>query len=123
MDIVFIRDLRVDTIIGINDWEREIRQTVILDLELATDIRSVAASGDIQQALNYHTIGQRLGEFVATSRCELVETLAEQSAAFLLREFPIPWLRLRLSKPGALANASGVGVLIERGRDRQIPDG
>ena len=116
MDIVFIRKLRVDTIIGVNDWEREIRQTVILDLELATDIRVAAASENIRDTLDYHTVSKQLGDFIAGNCFHLLETLAEQSAAFVQREFGVSWLRLRVNKPGALTYALGVGVMIERGR-------
>lgn len=115
MDIVYIRDLRIDTIIGIFDWERRIRQTVSLDLEMATDIRKAAASDDIRDALDYKAVAKRLIGFVEGSDFLLVETLAEKVAALVLAEFPVPWLRLRVSKPGALRGAQDVGVIIERG--------
>lgn len=115
MDIVYIRDLQIDTIIGIFDWERRIRQTVSLDLEMATDIRKAAASDDIRDALDYKAVAKRLIGFVESSDFLLVETLAEKVAALVLAEFPVPWLRLRVSKPGALRGAQDVGVIIERG--------
>lgn len=115
MDIVYIRDLRIDTIIGIFDWERRIRQTVSLDLEMATDICKAAASDDIRDALDYKAVAKRLIGFVEGSDFLLVETLAEKVAALVLAEFPVPWLRLRVSKPGALRGAQDVGVIIERG--------
>ena len=99
-DIVYIRDLRVDTIIGIFDWEREVRQTVSLDLEMAADIRRVA---------------KRLIAFIEASQFLLVERLAEEVANIVIDEFGVPWLRLRLSKPGALRGAFDVGLVIERG--------
>jgi len=115
VDIVYIRDLRIDTTIGIYDWEREVRQTVSLDLEMATDISAAARSDDIQYALNYKAVAKRIIAHVESSDCLLVERLAEEVADLVLAEFPVPWLRLRLSKPGALRGARDVGILIERG--------
>lgn len=115
MDIVYIRDLRIDTTIGIYDWEREVRQTVSLDLEMATDITAAAASDDIRHALNYKAVAKRIIAHVESSGCLLVERLAEEVAGLVLTEFPVPWLRLRLSKPGALRGAQDVGIVIERG--------
>ncbi|GMU47512.1 MAG: hypothetical protein AMXMBFR26_22940 [Porticoccaceae bacterium] len=115
VDIVYIRDLRIDTTIGIYDWEREVRQTVSLDLEMATDITAAAASDDIQYALNYKAVAKRIIAHVESSGCLLVERLAEEVAGLVLAEFPVPWLRLRLSKPGALRGARDVGIVIERG--------
>ncbi|WP_461482315.1 dihydroneopterin aldolase [Porticoccus sp.] len=115
MDIVYIRDLRIDTIIGIFDWEREVRQTVSLDLEMGTDIRRAASSEDIQYALDYKAVSHRLLEFIGNSEFLLVETMAEQVAALILNEFQVPWLRLRIGKPGAISQAEDVGVIIERG--------
>lgn len=115
-DIVYIRDLRVDTIIGIFDWEREVRQTVSLDLEMATDIRRAAASDDIEDTLNYKAVAKRLIAFIEASQFLLVERMAEEVATIVLNEFEVPWLRLRLSKPGALRGSYDVGLVIERSR-------
>lgn len=115
MDIVYISDLKVDTVIGIFDWERRIRQTVSLDLEMAADIRRAATSDHIDDALDYKTIGKRVISFIETSEFQLVETLAERVADLVLNEFNVPWLKLRLSKPGALRGSRDVGVIIERG--------
>ncbi len=115
MDIVYIRDLRIDTVIGIYDWEREVRQTVSLDLEMATDIRVAAASDSIEDTLNYKAVAKRLIQFVGESQFQLVETLSERCAALVLEEFAVPWLRLRLSKPGAVRGSRDVGIVIERG--------
>ena len=114
-DRVFIEDLRIETVIGIYDWEREIRQTVSLDLEMAFDIRQAAASDRIDDALNYKAVAKRLIQFVEASRFQLVESLAEQCAEIVLKEFPVTWLRLKLRKPGAVRGSSAVGVIIERG--------
>lgn len=115
MDIVFIRELRVDVIIGVFDWERCVRQSVVLDLELASDNRRAAANDDIADAVDYAAISQRVVDFIETSEFRLIETMAEQVAALVLAEFGVAWLRLRLCKPGAVAAARDVGVVIERG--------
>ena len=117
MDIVFIRDLRIETVIGVYDWERKIRQTISLDLEMATDIRSAAVSDHINDTLDYKSVAKRLIQFVGDSEFQLVETLAQRCADIILNEFQVPWLRLRLSKPGAVTGSQDVGVLIERSRE------
>lgn len=114
-DRVFIEDLRIQTVIGVFDWEREITQTVSLDLEMAFDIAPAAASDDIADTLDYKAVAKRLIQFVEGSDFQLVESLAEHCAGLILDEFPVPWLRLKLSKPGAVRGSSAVGVVIERG--------
>lgn len=115
MDKVFIEGLRIDALIGIYDWERRIRQTLRFDLEMAFDNRRPAASDDIALTLNYKAVSKRLVEFVEQSDYGLVETLAERCAQIVMDEFGVPWLRLKLSKPGAVRGADAVGVVIERG--------
>lgn len=115
LDIVYIRDLRIETIIGIYDWERQVRQTVSIDLEMASDIRKAAETDDIQYALNYKAVSKRLISYVEERNALLVETLAEEIATIIREEFNVPWLRLRLSKPGAVRGARDVGLIIERG--------
>jgi dihydroneopterin aldolase len=115
MDIVFIRDLRIDTVIGIYDWEREIRQTVVIDLEMGSDIARSAATDAIEDTLDYKAVSKRLSEFVKASEFKLVETLAERCATIVLDEFQVPWVRLTLNKEGAVSAARDVGVIIERG--------
>ena len=119
MDTVYITDLRIDTVIGIYDWEREIRQTVVLDLDMAWDIRQAAATDDIQYTLNYKAVSDRLIEFVSASEFQLLETMAEQITDIIRNEFSVPWVKLRLGKPGAVAAAKDVGVVIERGSKPQ----
>ena len=114
MDIIFLRGLEVETVIGIYDWERTIRQTVIIDLEMGTDIRPAAATDDIAHTLDYKAVSKRIIGFVETSSFFLVETLAERIAAIVLDEFAVPWVRLTLNKKGAIRGASDVGILIER---------
>ena len=115
-DKVFITGLRATAVIGIYDWEREIRQNLRLDLEMQTDIRRAAASEDIADALDYEKISNRVRDFVEQSEFLLVETLAEQLAGLLIAEFNVPWLRLSVHKPGAIEFADDVGVVIERQR-------
>lgn len=115
MDIVYIRELKVDTVIGIYEWERRIRQTISIDLEMATDIRAAAASDHIDDALNYKAVAKRLIAFVEASEFQLVETLSEKIAEIVVQEFKVPWMRLRLSKPGAVRGSKDVGIIIERG--------
>nr|WP_298124520.1 dihydroneopterin aldolase [uncultured Pseudoxanthomonas sp.] len=115
MDTVFIEDLRIETVIGIYDWEREIRQTVALDVEMAFDNRVPAARDDIALTLDYKAVSKRLISFVEEANFGLVETLAERCAAIIRDEFGVAWVRLKLSKPGAVTGARNVGVLIERG--------
>jgi 7,8-dihydroneopterin aldolase/epimerase/oxygenase len=122
MDIVYIRELEIQTVIGIYDWERQIRQTVSLDLDMATDIRAAAATEDISNTLDYKAVSKRLIAFIEAAEFLLIETMAEEVAAIVLAEFPVAWLRLRLGKPGAVTGARDVGVIIERGeRPRQLP--
>ncbi len=119
MDIVYIKELEVETIIGIFEWERNIKQTVSIDLEMATDVRRAAKNDQIGDALDYKSVSKRIIEFVETSEFLLVETLAEKIAETVLTEFNVPWLRLRLGKPGAVRDSRDVGVIIERGEPRE----
>lgn len=119
MDQVFIRGLEVDTVIGAYDWERDIRQRLVFDLEMAWDIRPAAQSDELNLALDYAAVSQRVLDYVGSSSFELVETLAERVAALVIGEFGVPWVRLSINKPGAVAQATGgVGVVIERGERR-----
>lgn len=115
MDRVFIECLEVDTVIGAYDWERGIRQCLRLDLSFAWDNRPAAAGDDLSKALDYASVSTRIQAFAEQAQFQLVETFAERLAEVLMGEFNIPWLRLKLTKPGAVAAAAGVGVEIERG--------
>lgn len=114
MDIIYIEDLRVDTVIGIYDWERRVRQTVRLDLEMGFDIRAAAVADDVERTLDYKTVCKRVIAYVEAATFYLVETLAERVAALVLAEFPVQRVTLRLDKPYALRGATGVGVRITR---------
>ena len=115
MDIVYLNDLRVDTVIGIYDWERRTRQTVILDIEMAADIKKAAATDSIEDTLDYKAVAKRLFSYISETEFSLVETLAENVAAIILDEFKVPWCRIRLNKKGAVRGVRDVGVIIERG--------
>jgi dihydroneopterin aldolase len=114
-DIVYIRGLQAEAVIGVYDWERTIRQTLVLDLELACDNRAAAATDAIEDAVDYDAISGRILAYVGDSEFQLIETLAERLAELLQREFAVTWLRLQLAKPGAVEAAQSVGVIIERG--------
>ncbi len=113
-DIVFIEDLRIDTIIGIYDWEREVKQTIALDIEMAADNVKAAETENIDDALNYKKVAKRLIAFTEESSFQLVETLSERLAEIILNEFEVPWVKLKLRKLGAVTGSRSVGVIIER---------
>lgn len=115
MDIIFLRGLTIKTVIGIYDWERTIHQTVVIDLDMATDIRAAALSDDITHTLDYKAVSKRVITFVESSEFFLVETLAERIVHLVMTEFGVPWVRLTLNKKGAISGASDVGIQIERG--------
>jgi len=115
VDVVYIRDLRIETVIGIYDWERKIKQTVSIDLDMAFDIRKAAQSDHIDDALNYKAVAKRMIAFVEASSFQLVETMSEQICAIVLDEFDVSWVKLRLGKPGAVSGSKEVGIMIERG--------
>ena len=118
MDIIFLKDLKIETVVGIYDWERKIKQTVILDLEMATDVKKAASSDKIEDAIDYKAVAKRLIRFVGDSEFELVETLAERIAEIVLVEFDVPWVRLSLNKIGPIRGARDVGVVLERSKKK-----
>jgi dihydroneopterin aldolase len=117
MDVIFLNGLTCDCIIGIWDWERRVRQKVVIDLEMATDIRKAAASDAIEDTLDYKKVSKRLLQFVGDSQFQLVETLTERIAEIVVREFGVSWVRVKLNKQGALRGSRDVGILIERRRE------
>ena len=116
MDKIFIHALKTETIVGIFDWERQVKQTVVLDIEFSADIRKAAASDSIDDTLNYKAVAKRVLAFVDESSFHLVETLAEHVAMLILEDFGVSWVSLVLSKPGAIRNSRDVGVMLERTR-------
>ncbi|KPK74000.1 MAG: dihydroneopterin aldolase [Acidithiobacillales bacterium SM23_46] len=117
MDIIYLHDLKIECVIGIWDWERKIKQRVIIDLDMGFDIRRAAQTDAIDDTLNYKAVAKRLQQFVGDSRFQLVETMAERVAEILLAEFKLAWVRVRINKRGAVRGAGDVGVMIERGKD------
>ena len=124
MDKIFLTELKVDTIIGIWEWERKIRQTVIIDLEMSADIAKAAATDSVEDTLNYKSVAKRIQGFVGDSSFQLVETLAERIAGIIREEFGVQWVKVRVNKPGAIRGSKDVGILIERGlwSDKQGSD-
>jgi dihydroneopterin aldolase len=119
MDKIFLEELKIDTIIGIWDWERQIRQTVVIDLEMSADIAAAAATDQVEDTLNYKLVAKRLQQFVGESSFQLVETLAERIAGLIRDEFGVAWVKVTLHKPGAIRGSKDVGIIIERG---EMPD-
>jgi 7,8-dihydroneopterin aldolase/epimerase/oxygenase len=117
MDKIFIHALKTEAIVGIFDWERQVKQTVLIDLEFSADVRKAALSDSIEDTLNYKRVAKRVLAFVADSQFHLVETLAEHVAMLMLEEFSVASVRVALSKPGALRSSRDVGVVLERDRD------
>ena len=115
MDIVYLRDLKIPCTIGVWEWERRIKQTVIIDLDMATDVKAAARRDLLEDTHDYKAVAKRLIEYVGESEFQLVETLAEKIAETVLTEFNVPWVRVRVNKKGAVRDASDVGVVIERG--------
>ncbi len=116
VDKVFIQGLSIQTTIGVFDWEKQIKQTLIIDLELGWDTSKAAENDELDKTLDYAQVSVGIEQFANNNPVELLETLAERIAAFLMQEYQIPWLKLRLGKPGAVHNAQSVGVEIERGQ-------
>ncbi len=114
MDKILVRQLKVDAIIGIHDWEKQNRQTVLIDLDLSFDCKPAAASDNIDDALDYFKVCEHVTDFVSSSRFELIETLAEKTAALILKTFPCKKVKLTLFKPDAIANTQTVGIQINR---------
>lgn len=115
MDITFLHGLKIECVIGIRKWERRITQTLYLDLDMASDVARAADSDDIGDAVDYKAVANRVRGFAAESGFQLVETLAENVAALLMKEFGLRWIRVRVNKRGAVRNARDAGVVIERG--------
>jgi len=114
LDKIFIHALKTETIVGIFDWERQVKQTILIDIEFSADIRKAALSDSIDDTLNYKAVAKRVLGFVEGSSFHLVETLAEHIAMLILQDFGVAWVRISLSKPGAIRGSRDVGVMLER---------
>ncbi len=117
MDKIFIHALKTEAIIGIFDWERQVKQTVIVDIEIGIDVRKAALSDSIDDTLNYKRVAKRVLAFIESSRYHLVETLTENIAMLIIAEFDVDNVRIALGKPGAIRSSRDVGIIIERNRD------
>ncbi|MEH0689522.1 bifunctional dihydroneopterin aldolase/7,8-dihydroneopterin epimerase [Vibrio cholerae] len=116
MDKVFIEQLEVITTIGVYDWEQQIKQKLVLDIEMAHDNRPAGKSDDVVDALDYAKVSEAVLNHIEQGRFLLVERVAEEVAELVMTTFNVPWIRIRLAKPGAVAQAKAVGVVIERGK-------
>jgi dihydroneopterin aldolase len=114
MDTIFLSGLTTECIIGIWDWERRVRQKVVVDVEMGADVRRAAASDRIEDTLDYKRVAKRLLQFIGDSEYQLVETLAERIAELVITEFSVPWVRVRLNKQGAIRGSRDVGIAVER---------
>ena len=117
MDKIFIHALKTEAIIGIFDWERQVKQTVIVDIEFGADVRKAALSDSIEDTLNYKRVAKRVLAFIEASQYHLVETLTENIAMLIIDEFGVATVRVALSKPGAIRSSRDVGIVVERDRD------
>ena len=115
MDIVFIKQLEVISTIGVYEWEKSLQQKLYFDLEMAFDNKPAAAGDDINLALDYFRVSERVNQFAQSHQFELIETMAESVAELIMQEFSVPWIKVTLHKPGALPKAQSLGVQIERG--------
>ena len=115
MDTVFVRGLKAKAVIGVFDWEKQIHQNLVLDLDLRADVARAATSDALADAVDYKVISKRVVEFVENSKFQLVESLAEGVAHVIREEFAVGWVRVRIAKPFAVRGAQEVGVVIERG--------
>ena len=117
MDKIFLSSLAVECIVGIWDWERRVKQTVVVDIEMAADIRKAAATDHIDSTIDYKKVSKRLQQFIGDSQYQLVETLTEKIAEIIVTEFGVTWVKVRLNKQGAIRGARDVGIQIERTRE------
>jgi 7,8-dihydroneopterin aldolase/epimerase/oxygenase len=115
-DRIFLRGLTAECIIGFIEWERRVKQTVVVDLELPVDCRRASVSDDVADTVDYKRVAKRVLAYIEASEFKLVETLAHRLALLLLEEFGLEWVRISLNKPGAIRNSRDVGVVIERSR-------
>lgn len=114
MDKIFITALNIECVVGVWEWERRVKQNIIIDLEMAADIRKAAATDQLEDTIDYKSVSKRVQSFVGESQFQLVETMAERVAQIIITEFNVPWVKVRVNKQGALRGARDVGILIER---------
>ena len=120
MDTIFLHGLQAKCVVGVWEWEKQITQKIVVDLDMAFDIKKAAASDELEDTLNYKATAERVIEMLEASRYQLIETMAEEVAKLVQTEFSVAWVRVRINKGGAVKNVNNVGILIERGTK---PDG
>ena len=114
-DTIFLHDLRIQTVVGIWDWERQLPQIVSIDLDMGWDMSKAVLSEDLADALDYKSVSKRVTQFVQDKQFQLVETAADSIAAMIMQEFSVPWIRVAIHKPHAVSSSRSVGVVLERG--------
>jgi 7,8-dihydroneopterin aldolase/epimerase/oxygenase len=115
MDVIYLHNLRVETVIGVWDWERRIRQNLLIDIDLGTDVSRAGETDDIADTVDYKAVSDRVISFTAGSEFRLIEALADRIAAIVLEEFDVKWIRVQINKQGVVRHVRDIGVIIERG--------
>jgi len=115
MDRIFLSEMKIDTTVGIWEWEKRIKQQVIIDIEMSADIKKAAATDQIEDTLNYKAVAKSVRKLVEESSFQLVETMAEKISELVIGEHNVSWVRVKVNKPGAIRGSKGVGIIIERG--------
>ena len=115
MDRIFLSEMKIDTTVGIWEWEKRIKQQVIIDIEMSADIKKAAATDQIEDTLNYKAVAKNVRKLVEESSFQLVETMAEKISELVIGEHNVSWVKVRVNKPGAIRGSNGVGIIIERG--------
>ena len=118
MDKIFLSEIKIETTVGIWEWEKRIKQTVIIDIEMSADIKKAAATDDINDTLNYKAVAKSVRKLVEESQFQLVETMAEKISELILTEHDVDWIKVKVNKPGAIRGSKGVGIIIERGKNK-----
>lgn len=114
MDRIFLSEMKIETTVGIWEWEKRIKQQVIIDIEMSADIKKAAATDQIEDTLNYKAVAKSVRKLVEESSFQLVETMAEKISELVIREHNVSWVRVKVNKPGAIRGSKGVGIIIER---------
>ena len=114
MDRIFLSEMKIETTVGIWEWEKRIKQQVIIDIEMSADIKKAAATDQIEDTLNDKAVAKSVRKLVEESSFQLVETMAEKISELVIGEHNVSWVRVKVNKPGAIRGSKGVGIIIER---------
>ena len=114
MDRIFLSEMKIETTVGIWEWEKRIKQQVIIDIEMSADIKKAAATDQIEDTLNYKAVAKSVRKLVEESSFQLEETMAEKISELVIGEHNVSWVRVKVNKPGAIRGSKGVGIIIER---------